>query len=612
MNNNVKNNLNGIVLIYSNNNLIYHNNYIDNDNQSYDEAGTNLWNSSYPTGGNYWNDYNDNDAYSGPDQNLPGSDGIGDTPYNISGDAGAQDRYPFLNESGWLTGLTTITISPSTKTLYVGEKQWFTATAKAQNGDPVSGVIITWESSDTAVGIVCETSATTDSDGKATTTFTASATGTTAVKATSGTVSETASATVQRKVVAGGGGGGGGSVRQQTPTPTPTLPPSISDIISRELEKLSRGLILFNVPVNMTVDKKERIEVRITKNFTENLTEGLKGRGIPNVEKIMVNTFMKVDLTGNNFDIEPLSPEDQIVGIEGFTLWEWDVIPLEPGIQVLHFLVTVRIRISDHPPLDKAYPVWDRYINVKPELEKGTTPVWDNEDKPKTEDGKTPVWDNDDKPKREDGKTSRLPWWLWVVAVIIVVIIVILGWESYLVWICVVISTFLSLIILLLNFDHEWVWKSLLIISIPLSFIAGASNKLSDPPSILGMMPFITILSIIGISGLEDLHITRLVITLLVICWCIIIYKYSPWLLGIIRKRYLFSIDIDAQLEGELNEGIISERLENEFKTKKEITFTGKPNLRKEKNNRWKITDGEEIFILKKDKKEDKKLNIYR
>jgi parallel beta-helix repeat protein len=105
----------GIHLYNSINNLIYHNNHINNGNQAYDNTDTNLWNSSYPTGGNYWNDYNGSDAYCGPDQNLPGSDGVGDTPYNISGDAGAQDRYPFLNESGWLTGLTTITISPSTK-----------------------------------------------------------------------------------------------------------------------------------------------------------------------------------------------------------------------------------------------------------------------------------------------------------------------------------------------------------------------------------------------------------------------------------------------------------------------------------------------------------------
>jgi len=38
---------------------------------------------------------------------TPGSDGIGDIPYaNISGGAGAEDRYPFMNENGWLCPYT--------------------------------------------------------------------------------------------------------------------------------------------------------------------------------------------------------------------------------------------------------------------------------------------------------------------------------------------------------------------------------------------------------------------------------------------------------------------------------------------------------------------------
>ena len=104
------------------------------------------------------------------------------------------------------------------------------------------------------------------------------------------------------------------------------------------------------------------------------------------------------------------------------------------------------------------------------------------------------------------------------------------------VWICVLICTFLSSIILLLNFDHEWVWKLLLIISLPLSFIAGASNKVSDPSSIVAILCFMTLLLIITIPGNDDLHIARLVITLLVIFWSIIIYRYSSWAWGLIRK----------------------------------------------------------------------------
>ncbi|UCE36617.1 MAG: right-handed parallel beta-helix repeat-containing protein [Thermoplasmata archaeon] len=74
-------------------NHIYHNNIIENVNQAYD-TGDNQWDFGYPFGGNYWSNYAGNDSYKGPDQNIPGSDGIGDTPYIIDSDS--QDNYPLM------------------------------------------------------------------------------------------------------------------------------------------------------------------------------------------------------------------------------------------------------------------------------------------------------------------------------------------------------------------------------------------------------------------------------------------------------------------------------------------------------------------------------------
>ncbi len=68
-------------------NNIYHNCFMYNTIQAY--AGDpsfpskSRWDDGYPTGGNYWSDYNGTDSYSGPYQNETGSDGIGDTPYII-------------------------------------------------------------------------------------------------------------------------------------------------------------------------------------------------------------------------------------------------------------------------------------------------------------------------------------------------------------------------------------------------------------------------------------------------------------------------------------------------------------------------------------------------
>jgi len=75
---------------------IFHNNFINNTKQTdLSNQSINIWDASYPSGGNYWSDYAGNDTYSGPYQNVTGGDGIGDTPHIIN--ANNRDRYPLMN-----------------------------------------------------------------------------------------------------------------------------------------------------------------------------------------------------------------------------------------------------------------------------------------------------------------------------------------------------------------------------------------------------------------------------------------------------------------------------------------------------------------------------------
>lgn len=70
----------GIAVWYSNGNVIYHNNFQDNTKQAGSYSGSiNIWHNGYPSGGNYWSDYNSTDFYRGSYQNESGNDGIGDT-----------------------------------------------------------------------------------------------------------------------------------------------------------------------------------------------------------------------------------------------------------------------------------------------------------------------------------------------------------------------------------------------------------------------------------------------------------------------------------------------------------------------------------------------------
>ena len=100
--NNITNNDYGIFLDFSSNyNNIFHNNFVNNNVQVYSSSDSaDIWDDGYPSGGNYWSDYTGTDKHCGPNQDEPGSDGIGDTPYVLNGDN--PDRYPLMVQYGSL------------------------------------------------------------------------------------------------------------------------------------------------------------------------------------------------------------------------------------------------------------------------------------------------------------------------------------------------------------------------------------------------------------------------------------------------------------------------------------------------------------------------------
>jgi parallel beta-helix repeat protein len=109
--NNIFNNWWGIASYYSTNNKIFHNNFISNFEQADSESSIDVWDNTYPSGGNYWSDYTGVDEKSGPYQDQPGSDGIGDTPYVI--DASNRDPYPLMAQYYLRHDITVTAVAPS-------------------------------------------------------------------------------------------------------------------------------------------------------------------------------------------------------------------------------------------------------------------------------------------------------------------------------------------------------------------------------------------------------------------------------------------------------------------------------------------------------------------
>lgn len=107
------NNLNShgarIALDNSSGNRVYHNYLANNATPAWDFNGTNEWDNGYPSGGNFWRGYTGSDQLRGPNQDQPGSDGIGDVPYQIPGGL-SKDRYPRI---GYLPPAPIVLVLPT-------------------------------------------------------------------------------------------------------------------------------------------------------------------------------------------------------------------------------------------------------------------------------------------------------------------------------------------------------------------------------------------------------------------------------------------------------------------------------------------------------------------
>jgi len=110
--NNITNNWAGIRLEESSNNSIYHNNFVNNTHQVsflwFPSNYFNFWDNGYPSGGNYWSDYEE--RY--PNATEIDGSGIWDTPY-VMGDANNTDNYPLVSQCPCIHAIALEDVRPS-------------------------------------------------------------------------------------------------------------------------------------------------------------------------------------------------------------------------------------------------------------------------------------------------------------------------------------------------------------------------------------------------------------------------------------------------------------------------------------------------------------------
>lgn len=130
--NDINNGIIGFLLTESSNNCIYHNNLINNTSGNvYAYNSINIWDDGYPSGGNYWSDYNGSDLFLGENQDQLGSDGVGDRHYVIN--ENNIDHYPLMNP--WTpSDAAVLNITTSKRFIGEGYSAYLTALVENQGG----------------------------------------------------------------------------------------------------------------------------------------------------------------------------------------------------------------------------------------------------------------------------------------------------------------------------------------------------------------------------------------------------------------------------------------------------------------------------------------------
>jgi parallel beta-helix repeat protein len=130
------------------NNILYHNNFINNTLSTSTSGYKNIWDDGYPSGGNYWSDYKGVDEKFGVHQNINGCDSIGDSPHII--DANNVDSYPLTSPFKLLIPVAIFVFSPENPK--IGEPVTLNASLTLSDGATITSYYWDFGDGNTAVG----------------------------------------------------------------------------------------------------------------------------------------------------------------------------------------------------------------------------------------------------------------------------------------------------------------------------------------------------------------------------------------------------------------------------------------------------------------------------
>jgi hypothetical protein len=113
--------------------------------------------------------------------------------------------------------------------------------------------------------------------------------------------------------------------------------------LTSAIKDLSPGYVAFKSPTTMRAGSEEVIEVRVAREVSSALTEGLRGSGPTTIDCLIVDTRLTADLSGDDFDIERLFGHRDQLFLLPTVSWGWKVTPRHSGMHELHLEIALKV-----------------------------------------------------------------------------------------------------------------------------------------------------------------------------------------------------------------------------------------------------------------------------
>lgn len=136
-------------------------------------------------------------------------------------------------------------------------------------------------------------------------------------------------------------------------------------LVDRIVQSMKSGAIAFNAPQTIRLRETADIQLLLSMEKTvDQLIRSLEAPGQKEGARVLISSRMQARLTGSEFQITAITPEEQAITSKGETEWKWEVKPLTAGDHNLHLTLSALFDV-DGKATQRSVQTFDKTIKVK-------------------------------------------------------------------------------------------------------------------------------------------------------------------------------------------------------------------------------------------------------